>query len=371
MRKYYPGITLFKLLGALLVLLGHVAIPRLFFLYGRVPGLQQATAAIVPCFYIISGFLAYRGWTGAARPAAYVRRYLGGLALVYAVMCGVAVITGNGTPVVYYAPGAWHNAVLPLVQTYLVYGPYGALWFIPPLLFGVTFCYYFERRGWLRWAVVLAGVGFLAAQAVSGTLRVLLEAGAGNLAFYHWHYATLLTQAVTRNLGWGVPFVLAGVLVARHEAAFMALAGWRLAFLTLGGLALEILVLRQFVRGTYTWLTHPLILALPLVGLWLFYGVLHLPEMGLRRYQAASNRFSALLYFLHQPLLALNLSLSGWAVTDMWNSKLTTGQITQVMALTIMQAGLLTWGVGRLLARRPAPRSHPPADLAQPGQLVG
>jgi len=365
MRKYYPGITLFKLAGALLVLMGHITIPTLYFQYGQVPGLQQAVAAIVPCFYMISGFLAYKGWMGTARPQGYIRRYLGGLAALYATLCGLALLLGNGTQAVYSA-GAWHNAVLPLLRVYLVVGPYTSLWFVPPLLVGVAFCYYCQQRGRLRWAIGLAVVGFVAAQLLGGTWRVALEATAGNVGLYHWKYSELLKLAVVNYLGLAVPFILAGVLVARHEAAFVALPAWRLAVLALGSTGLEFLLLGRLVQGPYTYLTHPLILSILPVGVWLFYGVLHISSNGIRRYHAAINRFSALLYFSHQLLLPLSLSVLGLTIMDVWNRRLTAGQTLGVMLLTVLQVGLLAWVAGRLLARRPpaAPAPPAPATLA-------
>lgn len=354
MRKYYPGITLFKVVGSLLVLMGHVHIPQLFTVYGRVPGLQQAAAAVVPCFYTVAGFLAYKGWTSAARPQTYIRHYLGWLVAAYAALSALALLLGNGSRAVYGA-GAWHNAVLPLAKIYLVTGPYGVLWFIPPLVAGVAFCYYFQRRGWLAWAVGLALVGFLAAQLLAGTLRVVLEAVGSNPALYHWRYSDLLKLAVTNYLGLGLPFVLLGVLLAHREAAFIRLPGWQVAGVALGGLGAELLLLAPLAPPTYDWFSYPLIVSMVPLGAWLFYGLLHMRGARVQRYHAVLNRFSALLYFLHMLLLPFSLAIIGFGLDDIIYQRLTTGQIAAVMVLTLLQVAVLNWLAGWLLARQPRP----------------
>jgi hypothetical protein len=350
MRKQYPGITLFKLIGALLVLMGHVHIPELYKEYGRVAGLQQASAFVVPCFYMISGFLACKGWRKAARPQAYIRHYLGWLAGIYAVLCAVAQLTGTGLQA-QYAPGAWHNAVLPLARLYGLFPPYPALWFVPPLLVGVAFCYYFQRRGQLRWALALTVAGFVGAQLLSGTLRAGLEASVGTLSFYNWRYAELLTLAAVNYLGFACPFILAGVLIACHEAAFAAWPAKWLATAALGSMALEFLVLHWLVRGPYT---YNLILSIVPLGIWLFYGLLRIKSKVINRYQAPIGRFSGLMYFLHMPMLVANAMLMGVRTTSvcLWQQPLPLGSALALMLLTTLEVAGLTWALGWRQARR-------------------
>ncbi|MDG0791796.1 hypothetical protein OMP38_13695 [Cohnella ginsengisoli] len=46
-----------------------------------------ALRVIVPCFYVVSGFLVYQGWSHAAAPGAYVRKYVTRIAIIYAFFC--------------------------------------------------------------------------------------------------------------------------------------------------------------------------------------------------------------------------------------------------------------------------------------------
>ena len=362
MRKYYSGITLFKLVGSLLVLMGHVRIPDLYAEYSRIPGLQQAVSFIVPCFYLISGFLAYKGWAGAVQPGVYIRRYLGGLAAVYVGLCVLALAIGNGNHV-FYETSAWHNMILPMFKLYLVIGPYPSLWFVPPLLVSVAFCYHCQQRGWLRWAVGLAAAGFVAAQLVFGSLRVVLEAAGSHVPWQGWLYAELLQTTMFNYFGMALPFVLAGVLVARREAAFVALPARQLAAWALSSLALEIGLLRWLAPADYT---YPLIVSALPIGLWVFYGLLHLRFDGIRRYHTVVGRFSAVLYFLHYPLVLANMRLLRLPASANWQLHIAIGPALLLMLLTVLETVLLTWLLGWGL---PRPASRPPAmavpDMAQ------
>src|SRR5690349_3999591 len=98
MRTFYPGITLFKLAGAILVLAGHaLLIPSMMVM--ELPPLASFLMlegrVVVPVFYVVSGFLLYKGWSHARNPASYVRRYGVRIATVYAVFCLLFVLEFN------------------------------------------------------------------------------------------------------------------------------------------------------------------------------------------------------------------------------------------------------------------------------------
>lgn len=370
MRKYYPGITLFKLIGCLLVLFGHVRLPVLYAqLSQHIVGLQQAMAFTVPCFYMISGFLAYKGWTGTSHPGRYIRHYVGWVGGFYLLLCVVALATNTGTEL-----GKWlwpiRNMVVPLLKVYLVLGPYPSLWFIPPLLFGILVCYGCHRAGHLSWAVWLGVVGFVLAQLLNGTLRQVLHVLHLDTIMYHtrYGYADLLAQTVSNFFGAGLPFVLAGVLVARHEERFYSLPGWRLAALALGSLAVEYAVLRWLAAGNYQF---ALVISMVPIGLWLFYGVLHIQSTSIQKHHALINRFSIVLYFLHILLLQLNTLLLGQSWKKLfyinWHHPvMTPGQSVLYLLLTLAEAALLTLLLHTYLNRRHRARlataPAPPAD---------
>ena len=374
MRKYYPGITLFKLIGCLLVLFGHVRLPTVYLqLSEHIAGLKQAMAFTVPCFYMISGFLAYKGWTGAANPRRYIGRYVGWIGGFYLLMCVVALVTGTGTPL-----GAWvwpvRNMVLPLAKLYLVIGPYASMWFIPPLVFGVLVCYYCQRAGRLAWAIWMAVAGFVLAQLLDGALRQVLHNWHLDAFMYHtrYGYAELLTLAVSNYFGIGFPFVLAGVLVARHEERFCSLPGRRLAAVALASLAIEYMLLRWLsAGGSYRF---GLVMSMVPVELWLFYGVLHIQSVSIRKHHAFINRFSIILYFLHMPLLYLNAQWLGQSTEFLyfnWSKQtMTVGQSVLHLLLAVAEAVLLTLALHAYLNRRYPPATAP-APLADTPAAVG
>jgi len=366
MRKYYSGITVFKLVGALVVLFGHIRLPEV---YGQLAahfiGLNQAMAFTVPCFYIVSGFLAYKGWAQAPSPGRYIRGYLGWLGGAYVVLCLWHVITNTLPALV----AGYQQHTLPVQQLHWLFevvfvsGPSLALWFIPPLLLGVGVAYFFERRGQLRTALLVAALGFGLAQLADGSLRGLVEAlGGAGWAPYQLRQEWLLRTMLSGYLGIGLPSVLLGVVVARHEAAFLGLGARRLALVAGPALALELLLLNWALPGY----PYRLLCSMVPISLLLFYGVLAIRLDGIRRYHALINRFSALSFFTHMYLIALNRALLGVVGPD-----LSPRQALACWLLTAAEVVLLTALLTVVLRRYPARRPVPAAASApEPAALA-
>lgn len=346
MRNYYPGITVFKLAGALAVLLAHV----LFFRYASAlptewNGLQflfLLLRVIVPCFYMVSGFLAYQGWTHASDSGAYVRRYLKRIGLVYGFF--VLLFIGQHT-----VPDLLRQGVSPgnaLLQAKILFmavflnGPFLQLWFIPPLLAAVAAVYALARKERLKQAVWLAAAGFALCQFVTGTLRPLWGEGmgAGLLNADQREYAELF---LTRYLGFGFIFVLAGVLVARHEAAFRAV---RLRTLALPALAVSAVELALLLRYEQWTLDYKLAFSLLPNTVLLFYGVLRIRSVKIRAHHRTINRFSIVTFCGHIPFMQLNLLLFGWREASMGRA-----QDLIYLSLTFLECAAATalFGLGK------------------------
>lgn len=350
MRKYYSGITVFKLFGSLLVLLAHIKLPQVYLnLTARLGGLAQAMAIVVPCFYMVSGFLACKGWTHARQPGHYIRRYLTWVGGVYALFCLYYLAT-NTFPALLTAYQTHRLSGAPvrvLFEIFLVKGPVFSLWFIPPLLFGVAVTYFFERRHWFILLYGLAAASFVVAQFTTGTLRVLGENIGYSPFWTAGKHAALLAQLVASYLGIGFPFIVTGAWVARHETSFQRLPAGRVAALGILLLAAEIWFLNLKAGATH----QQLVLSMAPISLVLFYGVLHLRAPGIKAYHTLINRFSMVVFFMHPFLIALNSSLFGWVA-----SGLTASQALFCLLLTLPEVLLLTWALTACLRRwRPSP----------------
>jgi hypothetical protein len=362
MRKYYSGITAFKLVGSLLVVLAHIRLPEF---YGRlathVIGLEQAMAFTVPCFYAVSGFLACRGWRQAPDAGRYLRRYLLWIGALYGVFLGAYIATDTLPGLL--QPGPFNWTLLRLVfDVALVHGPSPPLWFIPPLVFGIGLTYCLERRNQLPLLAALTGVGLVLALLCNGTLRVVVERlGGADWQIYHFRQAFLLAEFMAHYLGTGLPAVLLGVWAARYEDEFRRLWGWRLALLCAGCMVAEV----AFLSGALSVSYHYRIVAstLPVTAL-LFGGVLRLQVAGIQRYHTLINRFSILAYFIHYPLIICNGALLGvqtWPVA--WNTLVQASLLPPIFSpwqalacavLTLAEVLLLTALLHGYLQRRRA-----------------
>lgn len=357
MRTFYPGITIFKLAGAILVLVAHsLLIPSMTAL--ELPPLASflmlESRVVVPCFYVVSGFLLYKGWTHADKPAVYVRRYILRIAAVYAVFC---LLFAFEFIVPALASRGWGLSNLALqskimVMAVFVNGPLIQLWFIPPLLFGACASYWLLGRLSLRAMVILIASAYVLIQLFSGSLLGVFgfgggvdgvaDAGAGAGAEEPMDSAadTPLGYAVlwaTRYIGFGLTFVAIGALIARYEERFL---GMKLGAALLGAAALTIVetaLLASFAPWSNAYkLTFGI---LPNTAL-LFYGVLRIRNSAIAVHHRLLNLFSIVAFAGHIPFMRLNAWLLGWGGTlelVLWQQALQTLlTFAECVALTML-----------------------------------
>lgn len=334
MRKYYPGITLFKLIGSLLVVLTHIKLPLIYAqLNKNIAGLHNFVAVIVPCFYVVSGFLAYQGWSNSKNRPLYIRRYLTWIFSVYSIFFLFYVIENT-------MPLFWHYGFIlhliaeqtkDLLEKFFIKGPNPALWFVPPLFFGIIVSYYLVTRNKIKLALVLAATGFFVAQFLSGTLRVVLESYVGSTAnLFSLHAKNILVN----YLGYGFLFVLLGVLIGKFETAFLKIKPLHIWLITLVCVVAEGLYLHYHVVGLFRY--HIIFSMIPITIL-TFYNILNIKADRIRQHHKFLNAYTVIIYFCHFYLISINLQILGLKLPDV-----TTQQSGLCLLLTFMECLVLT-----------------------------
>lgn len=348
MRKFYPGITVFKFAGAILVLLGHALLISLVQEgSGKTMSfLMLFTRVIVPCFYVVAGFLAYKGWSHAARPEGYLRRYLLRIGIVYGFFCLLFTLQFNLSALVldgFHASNLFLQARIWFMAVF-VNGPYYHLWFIPPLMFGVAASYWLLKRMSVRAVIWLCLAGFTVCQFTSGSLRFLFGGtmdGFLGLSLEHWNYFDL---ALTQYIGFGLTFAAAGAVIAKYEDRFLRLRVRRV-FMPLSILmAAELTILLAASDWTNEYKLAFTLLPLTLL---LFYGVLRMQSRMATVYHRQLSLFSVVTYLSHALFLQVNDLLFGWKAGEIL--------LAEYMArglLTLAECVLLTYVIGRMTRRR-------------------
>ncbi|KGE19348.1 acyltransferase family protein [Paenibacillus wynnii] len=339
MRKYYSGITFFKLAGSLTVLVAHVI---LFRYLDHLPHTQMnfifnASKVIVPCFYMISGFLVYKGWSNAADSRLYIRRYLMSLGWVYVFFnlffwleFIVPAVTSGGL-----SPGNLFLQLKIAGIAFFLNGPFIQLWFIPPLLFGVWMSYLLYTRMSLRSVVTLTLLVYLIAQLLVGTLRIGLDSIAGGLSFLDSSYGNYLELFAERYLGYGLTFVSAGVLMGRYEEKFLQVRAIPLSILAASLLVVETLLLFFFADWNSD---YSLSLSMISSTILLFYGILRIKMVTIQKYHPFINGFSKVIFFGHIPLMKLNVLLG---VGDLMGVGIVQGLV--YLLVTLLECLALTY----------------------------
>ncbi|GGD90966.1 acyltransferase family protein [Paenibacillus nasutitermitis] len=318
MRRYYPGITIFKLAGCLLVLLSHTILLR----YMEVAPNQQLRfltpllGMIVPCFYVAAGFLACKGWTHTADGRRYVRKYITRISLLYGFFC-LLFAAEHIIPALMNKGFTMSNLILQfkiLTAAVVLNGPFVQLWFIPPLLFGIFISYWLYEKRALRLAILLAALGFLLTLFLSGSFRMLFQAELDSLISNQDPLFGYLKLFIYRYLGFGFPFVLAGVLIAHYEEKFYHARITPLAAAALLLTAAELVFLFRYAQ----WNTeYKLALSILPNTILLFYGLLHIKWPSIQTRHSFINLFSVVTFCGHIPFMRLNLLLLNWEVSTM------------------------------------------------------
>lgn len=335
MRKFYPGITLFKLAGAILVLASHALfIPSItaMELPDAASFLMLESRIVVPCFYVVSGFLLYNGWSHAAKPAAYVRRYLIRIALVYAALCLLFVFE-HIVPALLQGGFGLSNLFLQakiLAMAVFVNGPLIQLWFIPPLLFGAAASYWMLNRLKPGMIIAVLAAAYLAIQFISGSLLSVSEAWVEG--------STLLSYGVTaatRYIGFGLTFVTIGALLAKYEEKLQHLNVRTFAAAAITLAAAETALLIAFAPWTDA---YKLTVAIVPNTMLLFYGVLRIRSSAITAHHKLFNLFSIVTFLAHIPFMRLNGWLFGWSMS----MEAATWQLTLQTMLTFVECAALT-----------------------------
>ncbi|MDR6878651.1 acyltransferase family protein [Bacillus sp. 3255] len=318
MRRYYPGITIFKLVGCLLVLFAHLMLNK----YIGDASNQQLRflflplGIIVPCFYVVAGFLAYQGWSNAREPRQYVRRNLWRILIfLYLPFCLLFIVEHN-IPELVRGGMNLGNLLLQakiVIAAVVMNGPSVQLWFIPPLLFSMLICYWFFEKRLLYIGVIMALIGFLWSLLISGSLR--------SLSFLHMEGYSPNNEIMTytklisyRYLGLGFTFFLTGMLVAKYEEKFYRARVWPLIIGALTISTLELLYLLFFNQ----WSTeYKITFSLIPNTILLFYGLIHMKGQVIQTYHRFINLFSMVTFVGHILLMRLNLFVLNWDATDL------------------------------------------------------
>jgi hypothetical protein len=339
MRRYYPGITIFKLAGSVLVLLDH----GLFYFYiVEMPNQQMRfviniLSVIVPCFYMIAGFLAYKGWSNAKSSRLYVRKYLTWILVVYGFFC-LMFIVENILPELINKGLTFNNLFFQakiLLMTIILNGPYMQFWFIPPLIFGILVSYWFYEKGLLRLGVILALGGFLLSQFTSGTLRGVFDLLISGLTFLNPRYVEYIATFIKGYLGNGFIFVLVGVILAKYEERFFQIKVRTILIPAIILTSLETVFLFRFVEWS---LEYALVFCVLPNTILLFYGVLHIKSQVVQAFHKVINLFSIIIYFCHILFMKLNLFILNWSPTSMNNF-----QFFIYLFLTLVECAALTY----------------------------
>ncbi|WP_138756495.1 acyltransferase family protein [Paenibacillus sinopodophylli] len=319
MRKFYPGITLFKLAGSLLVLTAHV---MLFRYVALMPGqaviqfTSLATRVVVPCFYVVAGFLAYKSWCHAENPHAYMLQYLKRIGMIYSLFCCIFIATFIIPKLVsdgFTAANLFIQAKV-LVIAFFLNGPFIQFWFIPPLVFGLLAAYWLIRKQYIRLAVSLALAGFVIMQFVSGSLKTVLGISAESFSSIDSAYIEYLYLFATRYIGFGLTFVIAGVLIAKYEEWFLQLQIKRLLLFAFILTTMETLLLLQLSEWTTDYKLAFSMLPNTLI---IFYGILHIQSQTVHKFNKAIGLFSVVMFFGHILFMQANMRLFGWSAMSM------------------------------------------------------
>lgn len=318
MRRYYPGITIFKLFGCLLVLLFH---SMLYKYIGSVSDQQfrfltLPLGIVVPCFYVVAGFLAYKGWTNASDSGSYIKRNITRILLMYIPFCLLFIaesivlelIRGGFTS---------SNLVLQakiLAVAVMLNGPSVQLWFIPPLLFSLFTCYWLYKRSGMHIAVILALFGFLLSLLISGSLRSILVFSIDGYPPHDSSIFEYMKLFIYRYLGLGFTFVLTGMVIAKYEEKFYQTRVWPLIILTLILSTLELLYLFRFTEWS---IEYKITISILPNTILFFYWLIHIKSQAIKTFHNFINLFSVVTFCGHILLMRGNLLLLNWNVTEM------------------------------------------------------
>lgn len=305
------------MLGSLIVMAAHIILSPYLTRLQDLPQwglgyLFNGLKIIVPCFYMISGFLVYQGWSHAGRSRSYIIKYATRFTLIYLLFC-LAFAVEFVIPVLirdFNLPQLMLQAKI-MFMVFALNGPYIQLWFFPPLIFGVLASFFLLTRYSNRVILTVLTASFLSGQLAFGTLRALLDKIFGGVPLLETRWGSYAELFIARDLGYGLTFVLLGALLAKHEEAF---TGIRLRNLLIPSAALFMLESALLVIFIPWRADYSLSLGMLPLSAVLFYGVLRIRNRGgLQARHSFINLFSMVIFLAHIPLIKLN----GWMLSGL------------------------------------------------------
>ncbi|OAS17205.1 acyltransferase family protein [Paenibacillus oryzisoli] len=321
MRKYYPGITIFKLVGCLLVLFAHLVINRYMVSLPnhQLRYLSLPLGVIVPCFYVVAGFLAYKGWSNASNSHHYIKRYVNRILLMYVPFC-LLFIFEFIVPELIRGGVTIANLGLQakiLTAAVMLNGPSVQLWFIPPLIFSLSVGYWLVMKRGVRTALLAGIAGFLLSLLISGSLRSFaidpIESylsGSSILVY--------MKLFIYRYLGLGFTFVVMGILLARYEEKFNRAKVWPMVGAAVIITTAEFLYLWRYIDWN---MEYKITLSIIPNTLLVFYGILRVKSPIIQKYHSFINLFSIVTFCGHILFMKLNLLVLDWEVTELSNGQ--------------------------------------------------
>lgn len=286
---------------------------------------------VVPCFYVVSGFLAYKGWSKAAQPKKYIVNYMKWILLVYGLFCIAFIAEFNIPAMIHGGVNSVNllNQFKMLVVAVVLNGPYLQLWFIPPLLFAVGISFWFLSYNRQRPVLVIAILGFVMSLLFRGTLQFILP------DFLNFKDNEFFTFFMYRYFGFGLSFVLMGVLLAKYESRFIQskLRTWFAMSILMA--TVEALILMRFAK----WNSH-YALAISYIPstLLIFQLLLKIDLKRVQPYHKFINLFSMVTFFGHILLFRLNSAAFNWQM-----DKMTIFQGVIFFLLTLTECWIITY----------------------------
>jgi hypothetical protein len=336
-RKYYPGITLFKLIGSILVVFTHIGLPNVYAQLNKsIIGLHSFVAIVVPCFYIISGFLAYQGWSNSKYPRLYIKRYVMWIGSVYLLFLSYYILE-HVVPLFIHYGFVRHlifSQAVKILDIFFITGPNAALWFIPPLIFGTICCYYLHSTRKLSLAAKLAVASFIITLCMYGTLRMLLESIYGNIAFLRNTYVNIGMAVFYKYAGFGFTFVFAGTLLGKYENKFLQLKAPLFMCLTMILVVMEIALLNYIAVG---YSIHYFVFSMIPLSVLAFYGILKVKANWVYAHHKLLNTFTVITFFCHIYFIDINIRVLGYHLNGA-----TIQQTTSCLLLTLIEASVVT-----------------------------
>ncbi len=220
-REYIPGFDWIKLFGSIMIAFFHIVLSKRIQLI-IAPKYQQLFDNVVPAFFLMAGFLMYQSITRRKTPYTYLKKYVCKylsfyylVNLVFFIVLYTLVYFRTG--IFMYKDFIYAYATLPLYNHYLY-----ELWFIWPLLIGITISVWIFTNGWetkciipffILYAIASIFIMYNAKLPLPESVRNFLETSQGKMVY----------KNINTFVGKGIPFTFAGMWISKYKERFFAI----------------------------------------------------------------------------------------------------------------------------------------------------